>query len=278
MLEEANGSGVAITDYVYLGDQPIATFTPGSSSLAFIHADRLGTPQKATNSGQGFVWKANYLPFGELNAASSQTATLAQSLRLPGQEFEAETGWHQNGFRDYAPSLGRYLESDPIGMWGGLDSFVYAKSNPIIFYDAAGLDVRIYADSLFGHEAFEVDTSDGVTSFGFGPQGGPTALSFFESVPGHIDEKAGYASTSGKVLIKTIKATNEEGDRLAARLRKLETNPPAYQALAANCQQFACLAASMVSKNGSTLDCEQTVDWDIIWQTRTGELLRWLGY
>jgi RHS repeat-associated protein len=44
LLEEANGSGAAVTDYVYLGDQPIATFTPGNSSLAFIHADRLGTP------------------------------------------------------------------------------------------------------------------------------------------------------------------------------------------------------------------------------------------
>ena len=119
LLEEANGSGAAITDYIYLGDQPVATFTPGSNALAFLHSDRLGTPQKATGSGQSIVWKADYLPFGELNTATSQTSTIAESLRLPGQEFEAETGWHQNGFRDYAPSFGRYLESDPIGLAEG---------------------------------------------------------------------------------------------------------------------------------------------------------------
>jgi RHS repeat-associated protein len=139
LLEEANGSGATVTDYIYLGDRPIATLTPGNSSLAFIHADRLGTPQKATNSGQSVVWKADYLPFGDLNAATSQTATLAQSLRLPGQEFEAETGWHQNGFRDYVPSLGRYLESDPIGLEGGPNSYRYASNTPLRLIDRYGL-------------------------------------------------------------------------------------------------------------------------------------------
>jgi RHS repeat-associated protein len=81
-----------------------------------LHTDQLGTPQLATGSSQSVVWSANYQPFGQ--TANTQGA-LVQNLRLPGQQFDVETGFNHNGFRDYVPNLGRYLESDPIGLAGG---------------------------------------------------------------------------------------------------------------------------------------------------------------
>ena len=50
-----------------------------------------------------------------------------------------ETGWNHNGFRDYAPTLGRYLESDPIGLAGGINPYAYAKMNPASGTDRLGL-------------------------------------------------------------------------------------------------------------------------------------------
>ncbi|MGH8040939.1 MAG: RHS repeat-associated core domain-containing protein [Rudaea sp.] len=69
--------------------------------------------------GDTVVWKWDYFgsAFGE-NAPSVQTITF--NLRFPGQYFDSETGLNYNLNRDYEPGTGRYVESDPIGLQGGL--------------------------------------------------------------------------------------------------------------------------------------------------------------
>lgn len=66
------------------------------------------------------------------------TGLLTQNLRFPGQYSDAETGDHQNGFRDYDPTVGRYLETDPIGLLGGLNTYAYTGNDPLNFRDPSG--------------------------------------------------------------------------------------------------------------------------------------------
>lgn len=63
----------------------------------------------------------------------------AGSLRFPGQYYDVEAGLYYNYLRDYEPSSGRYVESDPIGLDGGISSFAYAGSNPLKLKDLYGM-------------------------------------------------------------------------------------------------------------------------------------------
>ena len=84
------------------------------------------------------VWGYQGNPFGEQQPTSSTGYVL--NLRYPGQYYDAETETVYNGFRNYEPGLGRYLQSDPIGLNGGISTYAYVHNNPIQRVDPLGLD------------------------------------------------------------------------------------------------------------------------------------------
>jgi RHS repeat-associated protein len=134
LLEETDGQGNAQVDYIYMGRLPVATIEPGGT-VHFLHDDRLGTPVTATSGNQSIAWSTTYQPFGAIATAPS---TIVQNLRLPGQESDIATGLYHNGMRDYVPSIGRYIESDPIGLFGGFNRYAYAGDSPLAFTDPTG--------------------------------------------------------------------------------------------------------------------------------------------
>ncbi len=106
------------------------------AEIYYYHNDHLGTPQIMTNSAQQVVWEAVRKPFGEVNKV---VELIENNLGFPGQYHDAETGLYQNYFRNYDPSMGRYVESDPIGLDGGMNTYSYAINNPTNKSDSLGL-------------------------------------------------------------------------------------------------------------------------------------------
>ncbi|MFZ1745055.1 MAG: RHS repeat-associated core domain-containing protein [Nitrospirales bacterium] len=104
--------------------------------IHYVHADHLGSPQKMTDASKAIVWDAVYTPFGQVH---SITGTATNNQRFPGQYFDQETGYHYNYFRDYDPTTGRYVQSDPIGLVGGFNRYAYAFGNPVSRFDFYGL-------------------------------------------------------------------------------------------------------------------------------------------
>jgi RHS repeat-associated protein len=135
LLSVTDASGTTQREYIYFGNQQIAMFS--NNTLYYIHNDHLNTPQVVTNQSQQVVWMGNYEPFGKL--AANQSNSIEIFSRFPGQYFDAETNLYYNYFRDYDPSIGRYIESDPIGLAGGINTYGYVSGNPLKYVDPLGM-------------------------------------------------------------------------------------------------------------------------------------------
>ena len=143
-----------LKEYLWLDGELIAAAQ--GSELYFAHRDYRNQPCLVTNKDGEVVWKAVSSPFGAARVLSpsrpdfgkiaetpnQNTETIGSftlNLRLPGQYFDAETGYHYNGFRDYSPELGRYLQADPIGLNGGMNLYAYCGGDPVNKADPMGL-------------------------------------------------------------------------------------------------------------------------------------------
>ena len=109
----------------------------------FIQPDHLNTPRLIANQAGVTVWRNdNTEPFGNSvpnNYPDGDGVAFDFSLRFPGQYFDRETFTHYNYFRDcYDPVTGRYCESDPIGLRGGMNTYLYVRGDPLAFIDPYG--------------------------------------------------------------------------------------------------------------------------------------------
>ena len=103
-------------------------------------------PDTVTNSSAGIVWAADNTAFGR----TINTNSIMLNVAFPGQYYDAESGLYYNGARYYDPTIGRYLQSDPIGLAGGMNTYAYVGGNPILFVDPTGTSWAGVASGEFG--------------------------------------------------------------------------------------------------------------------------------
>ncbi len=123
---------------VYLGNLPVAVLAPQGNF--YVVADHIDTPLVLAQADGMNVWDwRNRDPFGN-NAPITTPIFPAYDHRFPGQVADVETGLIYNYHRDYDPEIGRYIQSDPIGLAGGINTYGYVGGNPVTQFDPSGLN------------------------------------------------------------------------------------------------------------------------------------------
>lgn len=133
--------GTTNRDYIWIDGLPVAIVdgTGTSAKTNYVLADGLGTPRVIKDDAGSVQWQWLYQgnSFGEKQPASATGYTF--NPRFPGQYYDAESTLHQNIRRDFDPSIGRYVQSDPLGLNGGINTYAYVTSTPLSSTDALGL-------------------------------------------------------------------------------------------------------------------------------------------
>lgn len=150
LLLENNGL-VEANLYAQIGDVQLSGYSGSVTNKAeakvnYIHTDHLGTPRVITDENNTTIWSWHSDPFGKAKPnedVDGDGSLYTFNLRFAGQYYDVETNLHYNYFRDYDPSTGRYVQSDPIGLAGGLNTYGYVGGNPLGYSDPYGLSSKI---------------------------------------------------------------------------------------------------------------------------------------
>lgn len=135
----------------------------GGGTIDYVFTDGVATPRAVTTQGGTLIWDWPYTenPFGE-GPASGNSFTL--NLRYPGQYFDQEDGLNYNYSRDYEPGTGRYIQSDPRGLFGNSTStYGYGNEDPFSNIDPLGLascDDKPHCEELL---RIDTDTCNGIS-------------------------------------------------------------------------------------------------------------------
>ena len=114
--------------------------TPQALDLSDLQLSPESLPDRTCPEPQGCGGYEEYHPYGTAawRAASSAFAVSAKRYRYTGMERDEETGLALHGVRMYAPWLGRWCSSDPIGLGGGVNAYRYASDSPWMRTDRPG--------------------------------------------------------------------------------------------------------------------------------------------
>lgn len=144
LLGEYDSAGIPRQLFVWMDEMPVLVVE--GATLRYIETDHLNTPRALIDPARNLPvwrWDLHGSAFGE-NAANEDPdgdgTAVRFNLRFPGQYLDGEVGLHYNYFRDYEPSTGRYVQSDPIGLDGGFATYAYVQSDPFGTVDPDGLN------------------------------------------------------------------------------------------------------------------------------------------
>ena len=203
-------------EYVYLAGIPVAVSTDAGKAapaISTLYADHLGTVRAVLNSAGSttYTWPWLNNAFGE----QPMGGTSAFYTRFPGQYYDEESGLFYNHNRYYSGMDDRYIQSDPIGLAGGWNTYAYVGNNPLTNVDPLGLACP--AGSKAAGQCFESSNYDPTTDAGPTVQGTPQDDQAFMAHAQSLDtsdtdENYGAITNSGEfVHLPGTGTQNENG-------------------------------------------------------------------
>ncbi|QQQ01289.1 RHS repeat domain-containing protein [Lysobacter enzymogenes] len=146
-IGDYDSTGAARQQAVWFDDAPVGVVvgSGGAQALHHVQPDHLGTPRAVIDPSRNvavWTWDAKSEAFGNSppNQDPDQDGTaFVFDMRFPGQRLDVVSGLFYNYHRDYDSSVGRYVQSDPIGLTGGILLYGYSWSSPLINSDPFGL-------------------------------------------------------------------------------------------------------------------------------------------
>ena len=131
-----DGTSGAVQNWYAFGPGPNGTLNQmnaAASTRATFVRDIQGSVIGSLDSGSGAITKAGYQIYGE-------SGSTAGTFRYTGARIDAETnGLYDFRARIYSPTLGRFLQADPIGVRGGINLYAYVGNDPLNAVDPSGL-------------------------------------------------------------------------------------------------------------------------------------------
>lgn len=246
LIGEYSSTGALVQETIWLGDIPVATLRPNGSSVSiyYVHTDHLNAPRKAQQpTTDTLAWRWDADPFGTAapNQNPGSLGTFVYNLRFPGQYYMAETGLSQNYFRDFDPAVGRYIESDPIGLRGGINTYAYVGNNPVSRTDTTGRDywvegARPGEGGLGFHQNICVGKPTGSSRFciSFGEPEQPTC--YFHCLGKVYDNTAGGPGP----ITSLYRITDSSVDaQIASMFAAMVGAVGSYSVIGHNCRDFS---------------------------------------
>ncbi|HHI2828011.1 TPA: RHS repeat-associated core domain-containing protein, partial [Escherichia coli] len=138
-------------------------YTP-ARKIHLYHCDHRGLPLALVSTEGATEWCAEYDEWGNL-LNEENPHQLQQLIRLPGQQYDEESGLYYNRHRYYDPLQGRYITQDPIGLKGGWNFYQYPL-NPVSGFDPLGLKVSFQGDESTQKTLKEAYKAVAETKFG----------------------------------------------------------------------------------------------------------------
>jgi RHS repeat-associated protein len=165
-IGDFDGNGQMLQQMIWFNGLPVGLVTKidGAPRLLHVEPDALGTPRAVIDPTRGTLgtvvwrWDPSGEAFGEDvpdQDPDGDGAWFVLDQRFPGQQYDSETGFNYNYFRDYDAATGRYVESDPIGLAGGINTYAYSQLSPLTNRDMYGLRVD-WSGTVVGGSAISV--------------------------------------------------------------------------------------------------------------------------